>query len=125
MAKTAESLARLICSGKCNCQNVGDYTDELKQLAKKDADRGSAKKRSKLFKALGDETRQRILALLSIREMCVCELITALDMTQPTTSHHLKILEDVDLLESRKEGKWVFYRISDQKRVSRLIELAT
>ena len=52
-----------------------------------------------------------MLALLSIREMCVCELITALSLTQPTTSHHLKILEDADLVQSRKEGKWVFYGI--------------
>ncbi len=70
------------------------------------------------------ETRQRMLGLLSIREMCVCELMTALNMTQPTTSHHLSILEDAGLVESRKEGRWVFYGITDKQKVSSLLKMA-
>jgi ArsR family transcriptional regulator len=53
--------------------------------------------------------------------MCVCELITALSMTQPTTSHHLRILEEADLVKSRKEGKWVFYSLSNPTLVTQLL----
>ncbi len=123
MAKTDESLKRLVSSGKCSCINVKEYTEQLRSLAKEEADPREAKKRGKFFKALGDETRQRMLGLLSSREMCVCELITALNMTQPTTSHHLKILEDANLVSSRKEGKWVFYSLVDKPLVEKLLSV--
>ncbi len=124
MVKTEEALERLVSSGRCDCHNVKEYTEQLRLLAKREADRVEAKKRGRFFKALGDETRQRMLGLLLIREMCVCELITALNMTQPTTSHHLSILEDAGLVESRKEGRWVFYGITDKHKVSSLMKEA-
>jgi len=124
MAKAEETLERLASRGKCKCLNVKDYADQLRQLAEQKADRGKAKKRGRFFKALGDETRQRILSLLMDREMCVCEMMTALNMTQPTSSHHLKILEDAGLIYSNKDGRWVFYSISDKERVSLLIDAA-
>jgi DNA-binding transcriptional ArsR family regulator len=123
MSKTDESLERLVSTGKCNCVNVKDYAAQLHNLAKTDADPAEAKKRGKFYKALGDVTRQRMLSLLSSREMCVCELITALKMTQPTTSHHLKILEEANLVQSRKEGKWVFYSVIDHGLITRLLEI--
>ena len=69
--------------------------------------------KSKVFKALADSIRLRILGLLSSREMCVCEVMVALGLTQPTASHHLRILENVGLVKDRKEGKWVFYSIAN------------
>ena len=104
--------------------NAGEYTAQLRRMAIEEADRDEARRRGRFFKALGDETRQRILGLLSAREMCVCEIISALEMTQPTTSHHLKILEDAGLLDSRKEGKWVIYSLRDRQLVSELHQLA-
>ncbi len=121
MSKSDGSLERLVSSGKCNCLNVKEYAAQLRSLAKGDANPADARKRGKFYKALGDETRQRMLSLLQSREMCVCELITALSMTQPTTSHHLKILEEANLVHSRKEGKWVFYGITNQKLVAQLL----
>ena len=125
MAKTDEALKRLVSSRRCDCHNVKEYAEQLRLLAKREADRAEAKKRGRFFKALGDETRQRILGLLLIRELCVCELITALNMTQPTTSHHLSILEDAGLVESRKEGRLVFYGVTVKQKVASLMKAAT
>ena len=80
------------------------------------------KTQSRLFKALGDTTRLKIMMLLDIREMCVCEIMVALNLTQPTASHHLGILEAVDLVKDRREGKWVFYSLKD-KRFANLIRV--
>ncbi len=121
MSKSDASLERLISTGKCNCINVEEYATQLRSLAEGSANPADAKRRGKFYKALGDETRQRMLGLLQTREMCVCELITALSMTQPTTSHHLKILEEADLVKSRKEGKWVFYSLANPKLVEQLL----
>jgi len=48
-----------------------------------------------------------------LREMCVCEIMVALNLTQPTASHHLGILEKEGIIKRRKEGKWVFYAVAD------------
>ncbi len=69
---------------------------------------------SRLFKALGDETRLRIVALLSHGELCVCHLETALGLTQSTTSRHLAVLRNAGVVEPRREGAWVYYRLADQ-----------
>ena len=63
-------------------------------------------------KALADDTRQRILVMLSEREMCVGDIVGAFDMSQPTISHHLSILKQFKLVTSRKKGKQVFYAVN-------------
>ena len=93
MAKPSESLQRFVSSGKCDCCNTREYVEQLRMLAERVADTKETKIKGRFFKALGDSSRQRIIALLTVRELCVCELMSALKMTQPTTSHHLKILE--------------------------------
>jgi DNA-binding transcriptional ArsR family regulator len=60
-------------------------------------------------KALGDETRQRILEMLLEKEMSVSDIVDAFTMSQPTISHHLSILKRFSLVTSRKDGKQVFY----------------
>jgi ArsR family transcriptional regulator len=67
------------------------------------------------YSALGDATRLKILKLIGDEELCSCEVMAGLELTQPTTSHHLGILERAGLLSSRRQGKWVFYRISGPK----------
>ena len=76
-----------------------------------------------MFKALGDESRLSILRLLQKREMCVCEIMIALEMTQPTASHHLGILERAGLVRERRDGRWVFYSIP-RLQVKSLLEMA-
>lgn len=69
---------------------------------------------SRLFKALGDETRLRIVALLSHGELCVCHLESALELSQPTVSRQLGVLRGAGVVESRREGSWVYYRLASQ-----------
>lgn len=68
---------------------------------------------SEVFKALGDETRLRILNLLSKKELCVCQIAEALGKSQPNVSKHLNRLRYTGLIRCRKVSQWCFYRISD------------
>ena len=68
---------------------------------------------SELFKVFGDSTRIRILFVLFEAEVCVCDLANALNMTQSAISHQLRILKVNKLVKSRREGKSVFYSLSD------------
>ena len=70
---------------------------------------------TRLFRALGDETRLRIVALLSHGELCVCHLVTALDLTQPNASRQLGILKSTGVVDSRRKGTWVYYAIVEQQ----------
>ena len=70
--------------------------------------------RARVFKALCDERRQRILELLHSGEKCACVLIDEMDMPQSSLSYHMKILCDSGIVTSREEGKWTHYRISEQ-----------
>jgi ArsR family transcriptional regulator, arsenate/arsenite/antimonite-responsive transcriptional repressor len=64
-----------------------------------------------VFKALADPVRLRLLSLISAhREMCVCDLADGFDLTQPTISHHLKVLRRAGLITSQRRATWVYYR---------------
>jgi ArsR family transcriptional regulator len=79
----------------------------------------------KIFKALSDETRIRILKLLQKGELCVCDIVTALDMIQPKVSFHLCVLKDAGLIKDRKQGKWIHYCIDDSDMFRRFLLLST
>lgn len=65
------------------------------------------------FKVFGDTTRIKILYALRRSEMCVCDIAGALQMTQSAISHQLRILKQMDLVKSRREGKTIFYALAD------------
>ena len=73
---------------------------------------------SRLFRALGDETRMRIIALLVHGELCVCHVESALGLNQPNCSRQLGILKSAGVVESRRDGTWVYYRITEQETAS-------
>jgi ArsR family transcriptional regulator len=73
---------------------------------------GAAAGLARVFKALGDPVRLRLVSLIGAHqggEVCVCELTTAFDLTQPTISHHLKVLREAGLIDGERRGTWVYY----------------
>lgn len=67
---------------------------------------------AKVFKALGDPVRLRLLSMIGSRaggEVCVCDLTPAFDLSQPTISHHLKLLRQAGLIDCERRGTWVYY----------------
>ena len=71
---------------------------------------------AQLFKALGDETRLRIMALLAgAQELCVCDIMAALELPQSTVSRHLSYLRNTGLVDDRRQGVWMYYKINREK----------
>jgi ArsR family transcriptional regulator len=110
--RRSSSVQRLIELNICQPSDIKQAEAEAEKLSAPDF---SAKLRraEKLIGAIGDSNRMKILLLLSKREMCVCELESALGLPQPTVSHHLGLLEQADLLHRSKKGRFVFYEVQD------------
>ena len=123
MKNVNQRLKRLTETDLCQAEVAEEYRKELLQLADDAANAETAKKKSRFFKALSDEKRLRIVKLLMVKEMCVCELMICLDMTQPNLSHHIQILENVGILKRTKKGKWVYCSLANRKLVEKMIEL--
>ncbi len=123
MKNINQRLKRLTETELCQAEVVDEYRNELLQLTANVADFETAKRNSKFFKALSDQKRLRIVKLLTVKEMCICELMVCLDMTQPNLSHHVQILENVGIINRTKKGKWVYCSLADRKLVDNLIKL--
>ncbi|HDK7138444.1 TPA: winged helix-turn-helix transcriptional regulator [Clostridium botulinum] len=67
---------------------------------------------AKIIKALSDGSRLKIIDILSCGEKCACDILEHFGFTQPTLSHHMKVLIDCGLVESRKEGLWSYYSLN-------------
>jgi len=74
----------------------------------------SYKEYTLIFKALGDETRLKIVEMLSCGELCACNILEPFHITQPTLSYHMKILTDCGLIKSKKEGSWIKYSLNEE-----------
>lgn len=68
---------------------------------------------AKIIKALSDPSRLRIIDILSCGEKCACDILEHFDFTQPTLSHHMKVLMDCGIVECRKEGLWSYYSLNN------------
>jgi len=123
MSMLTERLERLIEIGS-GYKDASEYMKNLSELADQVAQaKNNIRRMSRIFRALSHPTRLRILKLLRVREMCVCEIMAILKSTQPTASHHLNILKSVGLVNERREGKWVFYSIGELEISQELIKL--
>jgi len=108
--KKFEEIKKLI---ECLGLNV-DVNEYIIGLKKKKEDILSTvnfKEKVNYHKALGHESRYLIYNLIKRKEMCICELNVIVDLTQPTISHHVKILEQANLIEGIKSGKFTHYQI--------------
>lgn len=113
-AVTQDRLKRLVESGLRGSCRPGERAAQLKRKAK-DLDSLELGRLEQVFTGLADRTRLKVLKLVADEELCACEVMAALALTQPTASHHLGILERSGLITSRREGKWIFYRLADPK----------
>ncbi len=77
-----------------------------------------------IFKALSDETRLRIIKLLEEGELCVCDIVAALDAVQPKVSFHLSALKEAGLIKDRKQGKWIHYSLNEKDLFRRMLILS-
>ena len=101
-------MARLIgdpCKAACK-------VDKLRAITK-NLDEREIEAEAEVIKAMADPCRLKILQLLKEGELCVCEIMIALDRPQSTTSHHLSILRNAGLIKERKDGRWSRYRLSE------------
>ncbi len=105
----SKSVQRLIQFGFCSPEDIKHARAEAERFASPEFSQ-RIRRTERLLGALGDPNRIKLLLLLSKREMCVCELESALALRQPTVSHHLGVLEQEGLVQRAKKGRWVFYR---------------
>jgi ArsR family transcriptional regulator, arsenate/arsenite/antimonite-responsive transcriptional repressor len=75
-----------------------------------------------VLKLLGDKTRLTIMAILNIRECCVCEFQEVFDMSQPSISQHLRKLKDVGMVKEERRGQWIYYSLNQESELYGLIE---
>lgn len=114
------------CDIDDKCKPGQEQIDRIKEILKKIPDDKVLVEDANLIKALSDPTRLKIIYLLKYGELCVCEIISALDKSQPTVSHHLNILKKAGFLKWRKEGVWVHYSLKSPEtsvNMDKLIKL--
>lgn len=95
------------------CDVVAIHPDRIKKAREKAAADPELARVSELYKIFGDLTRIKILNALDAVELCVCDLAHLLDMTNSAISHQLAVLKKYNLVKARKEGKIVYYSLSD------------
>lgn len=106
--EAVKRMTRLIGdSDKAECK-----VEKLRSITNK-LDEREIEAEAEMFKAMADPCRIKILTLLREGELCVCEIMIAVDRPQSTTSHHLSILKDAGLIKERKDGRWSRYRLSE------------
>ncbi|MCL7748125.1 ArsR/SmtB family transcription factor [Halalkalibacter alkaliphilus] len=77
---------------------------------------------AKVLKLLGDKTRLAMMAMLSEDECCVCEFVELFQMSQPSISQHIRKLKDIGLVEEKRKGQWIFYRVNEKHEAYPLLE---
>jgi ArsR family transcriptional regulator len=117
---SGERLSELLETHLCDAEDVEEHESSLKALASRYFEYLDFERKVRLFNALSEGNRLKILNLLTFREMCVCELAAALGMTQPNITYHTKKLENAGLVRPRRQGKWVYYSLADEERLEQL-----
>jgi ArsR family transcriptional regulator len=93
---------------------AAELTECCSPLTRRPLTEDHAAELAKVFKALGDPVRLRLLSLIASHgggEACVCDLTDAFDLTGPTISHHLKVLREAGIIDGERRGTWIYYRV--------------
>ncbi|CAM3173595.1 ArsR family transcriptional regulator [Sporolactobacillus spathodeae] len=104
------------------CEQTVIHTDVVQTVSEAMSNDEDMDNVADLFKLFGDRTRIRLLRALYQSEMCVCDLAYLLDMTQSAVSHQLRVLKQAKLVKNRREGKVVYYSLSDQHVMQILVQ---
>lgn len=83
------------------------------------------KNRADFFKALSEETRLRILEIIAEEELCNCQIMERLNISQSLVSHHIRILKQAGIIDERRNGKWTYYTINIENTEEYLVSLCT
>lgn len=75
---------------------------------------------SSILKSIADPTRLKIIYLLKNGELCVCEILDAFDKSQSTISHHLNMMKKEGIINGRKQGKWIYYKLANEEIIDTL-----
>lgn len=105
----------------CDCNHI--HEDIVAKTKNSMPQESETTRLSDFFKVFGDSTRIKILWALHENELCVCDIAVVLNMTKSAVSHQLKILRQADLVKNRKDGKVVYYSLSDD-HVKKIFEMA-
>lgn len=97
-----------------------NHNDCSKKIISKLPINREIEKVAEIFKLVSDPTRLKIMWLLSHCELCVNDICCAIKMTPPAVSHHLRLLKQLDLIQNRREGKEIYYKISNNKKADSL-----
>jgi ArsR family transcriptional regulator len=93
-----------------------DLADCCSPVTRGALDQDAAERLARVFKALGDPARVRLVSLIAASdggEACICDLTEPVGLSQPTVSHHMKLLVDAGLMHREQRGKWAYYRLID------------
>lgn len=96
-----------------SCEFIHVHEDIVKLVAQQMPEEDDLYDLADFFKVFGDTTRIKMLYVLMCSEMCVCDLAQILNMTQSAISHQLRLLKQMDLVKNRREGKTIFYSLTD------------
>ncbi len=96
------------------CETVFVDKEKVEKIKSKMKSPGLLEDLANFYKVFGDQTRVRILHVLSLEEICVCDIAALLDMSQSAISHQLRLLKKNRLVKSRREGKMVYYSLDDE-----------
>ena len=104
----------------CDCNVI--HQDAVNMALKNQPDINELENLSELFKIIGDLTRTKILWILDRHEMCVCDIANVLNMTKSSISHQLAILRSAGIVNFRRDGREIYYRLDDE-HITKLYEI--
>ena len=111
------------CEINSKGEPCSEKIEDLKEILDKIPSDESFEDMSDRFKAISDPTRLKILYLLQNGELCVCDIIMALEKPQSTISHHLNVLKNAGFIKGHKEGVWIHYKLVNPEIISLIEEL--